>query len=126
MMSLTKEVRLMSEKRRHFPHAVGSSKWHFQWCSKYRYRIFVSECVKSMCMLALQEAAKRYGIEIQDMEVQPEHIHMIATIPLSMAPDKGIYGKAAFQDVPEAQAQISQRAYLEPRQVRHIGRVHYA
>ena len=89
MMSLT-EVRLMSEKRRHFPHAIGSSNWHFQWCTKYRYKVFVSEYVKSMCILALQEAAKRYKIEIQEMEVQPEHIHMIATIPLSMSPTKAL------------------------------------
>jgi len=80
----------MSEKRRHFPHAIGSSNWHFQWCTKYRYKVFVSEYVKSMCILALQEAAKRYKIEIQEMEVQPEHIHMIATIPLSMSPTKAL------------------------------------
>jgi putative transposase len=78
----------MSEKRRHFPHAIGSSNWHFQWCTKYRYKVFVSDYVKSMCVLALREAGKRYGIDISEVEVQPEHIHMIAAIPLSMSPSK--------------------------------------
>lgn len=76
--------------RNRFPHAVGSSNWHFEWCPKYRYKIFRSEYVKSMCMLFISEACKRHKIEIQELEVQSEHVHMIVCIPLSMSPSRCI------------------------------------
>jgi putative transposase len=37
-------------------------------------------------MVALSEAAKKAQVEILELEVQPEHVHMIVEIPLTKTP----------------------------------------
>lgn len=67
-------------------HAEGRSTWHFEWCTKYRYKIFNTDSNKNLCRIALQEAAKSSAVEILEMEVEPEHLHMIVEIPLNKTP----------------------------------------
>ena len=91
VMGLTeKEVRPMSDRYTHTQHAVGGSTWHFEWCTKYRYKLFRKEYLKNLCLIALNEAAKRHGIEILEMDVQPNHLHMLAHIPLRLNPLKAL------------------------------------
>jgi putative transposase len=71
-------------------HANGKSCWHFEWCTKYRYRLFKSDYNKNLCRIALAEAAKLAKVAISEMEVQPEHVHMIAELPLTKAPVKAV------------------------------------
>ena len=80
-----------SEHFRH-QHAMGRSTWHIEWCTKYRYKLFKSEYHKNICVVALEEAAKKHGVAIMELEVQPEHIHMIAELPLTMAPVTAVQG----------------------------------
>jgi len=67
-------------------HANGKSTWHFEWCTKYRYKVFRKEYNKNLCTIALTEAAKKARAVISEMEVQPNHIHMIVELPLTVAP----------------------------------------
>lgn len=71
-------------------HSVGWSTWHFEWCTKYRYKIFKREYLKNLCIIAIREAAKKYHLEILDMEVDIDHVHVIASIPLTMTPSKAL------------------------------------
>jgi len=71
-------------------HAVGWSTYHLQWCTKYRYKIFKKDKLKSFCLIAILEAAKRHKIEIQEIDMQADHVHMIAKIPLSMSVSKAL------------------------------------
>ena len=82
-----KEVRLMrySNNFKH-QHVNGKSSWHFEWCTKYRYKVFGSVYNKNLCQIALCEAAKKAKVEVIELEVQPEHIHMIAELPMTVAP----------------------------------------
>ncbi|MBI2103350.1 IS200/IS605 family transposase [Candidatus Woesearchaeota archaeon] len=64
-------------------HANGKSTWHFEWCTKYRYKVFNTLYNKNLCKIALQEAAKRSSVEILEMEVEPEHLHLVVEIPLT-------------------------------------------
>ena len=73
-------------------HAIGKSTWHIEWCTKYRYKVFKSEYNKNICMIALDEAAKKFRVAILEMEVQPEHIHLIAELPLTMSPVTAVGG----------------------------------
>ena len=41
--------------------------------------------------IAIQEAAKHYRIEIIDMEVDADHIHIICSIPMDMAPTRALH-----------------------------------
>ena len=67
-------------------HAEGKSTWHIEWCTKYRYKIFNSDYSKKICVIALEEAAKKAKVVLLEREVEPEHLHAVAEIPLTVAP----------------------------------------
>lgn len=71
--------------------SVGWSTWHFQWCTKYRYKIFHSEELRLLCKIAINETAKRHGIDIIDYEVDIDHVHVVASLPLTMMPTKAMH-----------------------------------
>jgi len=71
-------------------HSVAWSTWHFEWCTKYRYKMFKQSYLKNFCLIAIQEAAKRYNIELFEIEVDIDHVHIIASIPLTMVPSKAL------------------------------------
>ena len=71
-------------------HANGKSTWHFEWCTKYRYKVFKKDYNKNLCSIALVEAAKKAKVEILELEVQPEHVHMIAELRLTDNPVRAI------------------------------------
>ena len=83
-------------------HSIGKSTWHVEWCTKYRYKLFKSLYHKNICMIALDEAAKRVGVVLLEKEVQPEHIHLVVELPLTIAPIvaigkiKGLSAKIIF------------------------------
>jgi len=94
-----------SDNFRH-QHAEGKSTWHIEWCTKYRYKIFKSDYHKNICIVALEEAAKKSNVVLLEREVEPEHIHLIAEIPLTMSPSdaikklKGLSARIIFILVP--------------------------
>jgi len=88
-------------------HSIGWSTWHFEWCTKYRYEIFKQEKLKNLCITAIQEAAKRHDINVIEMEVDKDHVHVIASIPMTIAPTtainklKGLSAKFLFTLIPK-------------------------
>lgn len=72
-------------------HSVGWNTWHFEWCTKYRYKMFKSDYIKNICIIAVHEAAKRHSVGIVDAEVDVDHIHIIASLPMTMAPTKALH-----------------------------------
>ena len=77
-------------KRNKHNRSVGWSTWHFQWCTKYRYKIFSLEKDKKLCSIFLYEGAKRYGFEVLDLEVDVDHVHVLVSLPLSISPNDAI------------------------------------
>jgi len=71
-------------------HSTGKSTWHVGRCTKYRYKLFKSLYHKNICMIALDEAAKKIGVILLEKEVQPEHIHLVVELPLTIAPTVAI------------------------------------
>ena len=71
-------------------HSIAWSTWHFEWCTKYRYKIFRQSYIKNLCLIAVHEAAKKNKIEIMEIEVDVDHVHIIASIPLTMSPSKAL------------------------------------
>ncbi len=88
-------------------HHVGGSFWHFQWCTKYRYKMFKQERYKNLCIILLLEAAKRNKIEILAMSVQQEHVHLGTKLPRWMTDSvalqriKGYVSRLMFLEAPE-------------------------
>ncbi|HII29812.1 IS200/IS605 family transposase [Candidatus Woesearchaeota archaeon CG10_big_fil_rev_8_21_14_0_10_47_5] len=86
--------------------SVGWSTWHLQWCTKYRYKVFYAEKHRLVCKVLLYEAAEKHGFVILDCDVGIDHIHVIASLPFTMAPVdaiqrlKGISAKGLFIEFP--------------------------
>jgi len=54
-------------------HCVGENLYHFEWCTKYRYKMFRKSENKKLCETVLNEVAERHGIKIDELSVMPEH-----------------------------------------------------
>jgi putative transposase len=62
-------------------HSVYRTEYHIVWIPKYRYRI-LNPGVKGYLEKILPMEVKAIpGCEIVEMNIQPEHIHMVAIIP---------------------------------------------
>ena len=107
------------QQNRH-AHSVGWNTWHFEWCTKYRYKMFRQEYIKNFCLIAIQEAARKHGIDIIDIEVDMDHVHVIVAIPMTMTPVralcliKGISSKLLFQLVPNFRKRYSKGHLWSP------------
>ena len=67
-------------------HSVGISIWHFEWCSKYRYKMFRKDEYNNLISGCIRKAAYEHGIKIVVLAVQPEHIHCEVELTLAMSP----------------------------------------
>ena len=87
--------------------SIGWSTWHIQWCTKYRYKIFAVKEYKETCLVLLYEAAKKHDFLIFDCEIDVDHVHVVASLPLTMKPTdvvnklKGFSAKGMFQLFPQ-------------------------
>ena len=92
-----------AEKYEKSSHAVGISMWHFEWCTKYRYKMFGKQEYKNLITACIRRAASLHGIKIIELNVLPEHVHCVVGINLSMSPAyalqilKGVSARLFFQ-----------------------------
>ena len=73
---------------KHNNHSVGNNMKKIQITTKYRYHMMRKELLKVYCKVAIEEACKRYKIEIIILKVLPEHAHMIVDCPRTMSDSK--------------------------------------
>lgn len=73
-----------------YNHAKGCNIWHLQWCTKYRYKMFGKQKFSKMCEIAIKECCTRHKIKILELNVQPEHIHLVANLPRGMTDIKAL------------------------------------
>ena len=69
----------MSELQK-LAHAVWQCKYHVIWCPKYRYRILRGALQRSVGDL-LQQLCEWKNLEILEMNVQEDHVHLLLSIP---------------------------------------------
>ena len=67
-------------------HSVYDTTYHLVWCPKYRKDIFREEWLRERAEQLFQEVAEEFEIEIIEMEVSPDHIHLMVGFP----PKRGI------------------------------------
>ncbi len=95
------------EKYERSKHAVGVSMWHFEWCTKYRYRMFGKEGQKNLITACIRRAASMHEIKILELNVRLEHVHCVVGIKLSVSPTyalqilKGISARLFFKNNPK-------------------------
>ena len=89
-------------------HSVGISMWHFEWCTKYRYKMFRKEEQRNLVVACIRCAARLHGIKIIELNVQPEHVHCVVGIGLNLSPTKalqilkGVSARLFFKNNPRA------------------------
>lgn len=64
-------------------HSIGTSMWHMQWCTKYRYKIMGKVENQKLMEACIRRSASRNGIKILDIAVENEHVHIIVEISLN-------------------------------------------
>jgi putative transposase len=62
-------------------HAVYDTTYLLVWCPKYRKKVFEQEDIRERADQLIQEICEEYGIEIEEMEVTVDHIHILASFP---------------------------------------------
>ena len=60
--------------------AVWQCKYHIVWCPKYRFRILRGKVGKSVREI-IRQLCKWRNIEIQEGNIQIDHIHLVLSIP---------------------------------------------
>lgn len=89
-------------------HVVGISMWEFEWCLKYRYKMFRKWKYRKLVEACIRRAASLHNIRWIELNVQPDHIQGTAAIPMTMAPSKalqflkGISARLFFKHHPKA------------------------
>jgi putative transposase len=71
---------MSTSKYRKLSHVVYKCDYHIVWTPKYRYRVLFGE-VKSLVEKDLSMLCEWKGIDIIEMNVQIDHIHLLCSIP---------------------------------------------
>jgi REP-associated tyrosine transposase len=66
-------------------HSIGQNIYHLEWCPKYRYNMFRDKGNKKLCEDILHEVAERHNIEIAELSVMPDHVHIVVQLPPTMS-----------------------------------------
>ena len=61
-------------------HVVYQCSYHIVWCPKYRFRIMKGEVGKYIAK-RIESLCEWKGIEILELNVMEDHVHMIITLP---------------------------------------------
>ena len=67
-------------KYRKLTHTVYSCNYHVVFVPKYRYRILEGK-VKEIIDKKIRQICEWYDVEIEEMSIQPDHVHMLISIP---------------------------------------------
>ncbi|MFP3950305.1 MAG: IS200/IS605 family transposase [Candidatus Micrarchaeia archaeon] len=80
--------------------------YHLVFVSKCRFKVFRNERTVNACETAFADVETRYGIKIQELEFQGDHVHMMVHIPAKYAVSyavqllKGSSARNVFSAVP--------------------------
>ena len=78
----------MENQYERYEHSVGKIMLHLEWCTKYRYKMFKKEEYRNLVSACIRRAASLNGIEIMELNVQPEHVHCVVKVLFSISVSK--------------------------------------
>ncbi|MBE5067452.1 IS200/IS605 family transposase [Ligilactobacillus salivarius] len=73
--------------------------YHLIWVTKYRNKTFTTDALANEMKEILSGIAEANKIVIENMEVMPDHVHMLISFPPSKAPTsaiKALKGRSAY------------------------------
>ena len=62
-------------------HCTYNTKYHIVWIPKYRKPVMISTAIQTRVKELLSGIAERYDMEVDTMEVEPDHVHLFILIP---------------------------------------------
>ena len=74
----------------HRRHSVGQNAFHLVWKPKYAKDPFKFMIVRRHCEQFLREIARSKGIEIYELQVEPDHIHIFVGLPPTLSVSKAL------------------------------------
>jgi putative transposase len=92
-------------------HAVYDLKYHFVWAPKYRKHLLSGDVVPFLRQV-FNRIALEYGWEIEEMALQPDHVHLFLHAPPKYAPAKivqvlkSISAREIFRQFPHLRRQL--------------------
>ena len=88
--------------------------YHLIWVTKYRNKTFTTDALANEMKEILSGIAEANKIVIENMEVMPDHVHMLISFPPSKAPTsaiKALKGRSAYMFL-KRHPEIRQSQYL--------------
>lgn len=80
-------------------HYVARTNYHLIWCTKYRNTIFDKQNLADDMKEILLETSKLNRIDIEKMEIMPDHVHLLVSFRPSKSGSsviKALKGRSAF------------------------------
>ena len=71
----------MTHQLKKLAHSVYECKYHIVFCPKYRYRLFSDEVAEYTRQQIYELCRRKDGLEILELNIQPDHIHLVLSIP---------------------------------------------
>ena len=69
-------------------HSFGQSAYHLVWRPKYNMKVFRHSDPRIVCEQAILSIAKRHSIEVYEIKVMEDHIHIFVEIPPTLSVSK--------------------------------------
>ena len=66
---------------------IYSLKYHLVWCPKYRRSVLVGDIARDLGVL-LRDKADRLGIDVEALEIMPDHVHIFVSADPTDAPQR--------------------------------------
>ena len=74
----------MTRQFKKLAHSLYECKYHIVFCPKYRYKILRDEVAKYIERKIYVLCGQKDEIEVIEINVQPDHVHLVVSIPPSM------------------------------------------
>jgi len=81
---------MRNDNLRHRPHSVGQNAFHLVWKPKYASNFLRFEAVNKVCIGSIRLVALQYKMEIYELQVMPDHIHLFVELPPTISVSKAL------------------------------------
>ena len=71
----------MTKRFKKLSHSIYECKYHFVFCPKYRWRVLQEELAEFVKQEIYRLCSQKEDVEVLELNVQKDHVHMIASIP---------------------------------------------
>ena len=101
-------------------HGVGQLTYHFEWCPKYRYKMFRQQRFKDLLARILAELADRVRVLIVELGIEDDHVHVVVGLRPTHSVSgvfhefKGASARALFEAEPKFRLRYPRGEFWSP------------